>query len=136
MSGKRLWGFARASFGTAERFFERFFVWNYCPLAFLEASGKNRTPDKLPKSEQAALFSACDAALVEIVRELGVSHVVGIGAFAAGRAERALAGLPPRIGTVLHPSPASPRANQGWERLAREELGNIGVDWPDPLATA
>jgi single-strand selective monofunctional uracil DNA glycosylase len=136
VSGKRLWGFAQSSFGTAERFFERFFVWNYCPLAFLEASGKNRTPDKLPKNEQAALFSACDAALVEIVRELGVNHVVGVGAFASERAERALSGLPPRIGTVLHPSPASPRANQGWERLAREELGKIGIEWPDPLATA
>jgi single-strand selective monofunctional uracil DNA glycosylase len=136
VSGKRLWGFARSSFGTAARFFERFFVWNYCPLAFLEASGKNRTPDKLPKSEQAALFEACDTALVRLVGELGPSHVVGVGAFAKDRAERALAGLPLRIGSVLHPSPASPRANLGWERLAREELRNIGVDWPDPLATA
>jgi single-strand selective monofunctional uracil DNA glycosylase len=132
VSGQRLWGFAETSFGTAERFFERFFVWNYCPLAFLEASGKNRTPDKLPKSEQAALFSACDAALVRIAGELGVSHVVGIGAFAQGRAERALAGLPFRIGTVLHPSPASPRANQGWDRLARDELRGLGIAWPDP----
>jgi single-strand selective monofunctional uracil DNA glycosylase len=132
VSGKRLWGFAQGSFGTAERFFERFFVWNYCPLAFLEASGKNRTPDKLPKAEQATLFAACDAALVSIVGELGVSHVVGVGAFASGRAERALAGRGLTIGTVLHPSPASPRANQGWERLAREDLGNIGIAWPDP----
>ena len=132
VSGQRLWGFAEASFGTAERFFERFFVWNYCPLAFLEASGKNRTPDKLPKNEQGALFSACDAALVRIVRELHVSHVVGIGAFAQGRAERALAGLPVHIGTVLHPSPASPRANQGWDRLARDQLRGLGITWPDP----
>jgi single-strand selective monofunctional uracil DNA glycosylase len=136
VSGKRLWGFAESSFGTAARFFERFFVWNYCPLAFLEESGKNRTPDKLPKGEQTALFAACDAALVRITRELDVRHVVGVGAFAAGRAERALAGLPVRIGTVLHPSPASPRANLGWERLAREELRGIGIEWPDPLAAA
>jgi single-strand selective monofunctional uracil DNA glycosylase len=136
VSGKRLWGFAESSFGTAANFFARFFVWNYCPLAFLEESGKNRTPDKLPKGEQTALFTACDAALVRIVRELDVRHVVGVGAFASGRAERALAGLPVRIGTVLHPSPASPRANLGWERLAREELRGIGIEWPDPLATA
>lgn len=136
VSGQRLWGFARSSFGTAPRFFERFFVWNYCPLAFMETSGKNRTPDKLPKSEQARLFEACDQALVRLVGELGPKHVVGVGAFARDRAERALVGLPVRIGTVLHPSPASPRANLGWERLAREELRNIGIDWPDPLATA
>jgi single-strand selective monofunctional uracil DNA glycosylase len=136
VSGKRLWGFCESSFGSAERFFERFFVWNYCPLAFLEESGKNRTPDKLPKGEQTALFAACDAALVRIVRELDVRQVVGVGGFASGRAERALAGLPVRIGTVLHPSPASPRANLGWERLAREELRGIGIEWPDPLAAA
>jgi single-strand selective monofunctional uracil DNA glycosylase len=136
VSGKRLWGFARESFGTPERFFERFFVWNYCPLAFLEPSGKNRTPDKLPKSEQGLLFAACDAALTRIVGELGASHVVGVGAFAADRARRALSGLAVRISTVLHPSPASPRANLGWERLAREGLRNNGIDWPDPLANA
>jgi single-strand selective monofunctional uracil DNA glycosylase len=136
VSGQRLWGFVEASFGTARRFFERFFVWNYCPLAFLEESAKNRTPDKLAKSEQAALFAACDAALVRIVGELGVSHVVGVGAFALGRAERALSGLPLRVGTVLHPSPASPRANLGWDRLARKELRNLGIDWPDPVPLA
>ena len=130
VSGRRLWGFARASFGTPARFFERFFVWNYCPLAFLEASGKNRTPDKLSKSEQAGLFSACDAALDRIASELGVAQVIGVGAFAADRAKRALAGRPVRVGTVLHPSPASPRANLGWERIAREELRANGVDWP------
>ena len=130
VSGQRLWGFVRESFGTPARFFERFFVWNYCPLAFLEASGRNRTPDKLSKSEQAGLFSACDAALDRVVSELGVTHVIGVGAFAAGRAKRALAGRPVRLGTVLHPSPASPRANRGWERLAREDLRANGVDWP------
>ena len=130
VSGKRLWGFARESFGTPDRFFQRFFVWNYCPLAFLEASGRNRTPDKLSTREQAGLFAACDAALDRVVSELGVSHVIGVGAFAAGRATRALAGRPVRVSTVLHPSPASPRANLGWERLAREDLERSGVDWP------
>ena len=33
---------------------QRFFVANYCPLAFMEASGANRTPDKLPAAEQQA----------------------------------------------------------------------------------
>ena len=132
VSGQRLWGFIRDSFGTPARFFERFFVWNYCPLAFLEASGRNRTPDKLPKSEQAELFSACDAALDRVVSALGVTHVIGVGAFATGRARRALADRPVQLGTVLHPSPASPRANRGWERLAREDLRVNGIDWPDP----
>jgi single-strand selective monofunctional uracil DNA glycosylase len=130
VSGTRLWGFARAAFETPERFFERFFVVNYCPLAFLESSGKNRTPDKLPKGEQAALFAACDQALRRIVAELEPEHVIGIGAFAEARARQALQGTTPRIGTILHPSPASPRANQGWERIAREELRQIGILLP------
>ena len=48
VSGRRLWGWAAARFGTAERFFTDWFVLNYCPLALLEASGRNFTPDKLP----------------------------------------------------------------------------------------
>lgn len=129
VSGQRLWGFARNSFGTPKRFFERFFVVNYCPLAFMEESGKNRTPDKLPKAEQAALFAACDRALQRIVQELEPAHVIGVGAFAEARAQRALDGLPVRIGTLLHPSPASPRANQGWERIAGEQLRANGIDF-------
>src|SRR5688572_2537420 len=35
VSGQRLWGWARERFGTAECFFERFFVVNYCPLVFM-----------------------------------------------------------------------------------------------------
>jgi single-strand selective monofunctional uracil DNA glycosylase len=31
VSGQRLWGAIRAHFGTPERFFQRFFVANYCP---------------------------------------------------------------------------------------------------------
>ena len=63
VSGRRLWGWARERFETPERFFQRFYVLNYCPLAFLEASGRNRTPDKLPVAETRPLFDACDAAL-------------------------------------------------------------------------
>ena len=131
VSGRRLWGWARATFGTPERFFARFFVVNYCPLAFVEASGKNRTPDKLPKGEQAPLFAACDAALRAMVLALEPEHVIGVGAFAAARAEKALAGAKVRVGTVLHPSPASPRANQGWERIAAEELRQSGILLPE-----
>ncbi len=45
-SGRRLWGWARKNFGSAEVFFRRFFVANYCPLMFIDESGANRTPGK------------------------------------------------------------------------------------------
>jgi single-strand selective monofunctional uracil DNA glycosylase len=130
VSGQRLWGFARDTFGTPERFFERFFVANYCPLAFMETSGKNFTPDKLPKDEQAALFEACDRALVRLADALCPGMVIGVGAFAEKRANLALAGRPMRIGTILHPSPASPLANRGWAGLARQKLESLGVKMP------
>lgn len=127
VSGARLWGWARARFETPEAFFARFFVWNYCPLVFMEASGKNRTPDKLPASERAPLFSACDEALRALAACLGPRLVIGIGAFAHERAAEALAGAPHTLGTILHPSPANPRANRGWDRQAEADLARLGI---------
>jgi len=56
---------------------------NYCPLAFLESSGRNRTPDKLAASEKAAVFAACDRHLRAVVAVLRPEWVVGVGSFAA-----------------------------------------------------
>jgi len=76
VSGARLWGWAKGRYGTADAFFRRFFVINYCPLAFLEAGGRNHTPDKLPAREQAPLLDACDRALREWVDALAPARVV------------------------------------------------------------
>ncbi len=135
VSGRRLWGWARDRFGPPEPFFERFFVWNYCPLSFLEETGRNRTPDKLPVAERAPLFARCDAALAEVVAALEPRLVVGIGAFAERRARQALRGHDVAIGRILHPSPASPKANQGWAPQAEAELAALGVDLPPSEAT-
>lgn len=126
VSGARLWGWAKGRYGTARSFFSRFFVVNYCPLAFLEDSGRNRTPDKLPKAEREPLFAACDRALLDSIEVLRPKMIVGIGAFATKRAE-ALVGDEVAVGTVLHPSPASPRANRGWQEQAEAELAALGV---------
>jgi single-strand selective monofunctional uracil DNA glycosylase len=127
VSGKRLWGFAQQRFGSAAKFFEHFFVVNYCPLAFMEEGGANRTPDKLPKAEQQALFAACDAALAAITRELAPQFVIGVGAFATARAKLALPGFKGTIATISHPSPASPKANRGWAELVEKELVEHGL---------
>src|ERR1043166_8249168 len=60
ISGQRLWGLFARRFENAEVFFARHLVLNYCPLAFLESTGRNRTPDKLPALERERLFAACD----------------------------------------------------------------------------
>jgi single-strand selective monofunctional uracil DNA glycosylase len=127
VSGRRVWSWARERFGTPEVFFERFFIANYCPLSFMEASGRNRTPDKLPVAERAPLLKICDRALAEAVEALEPQFVIGIGKWAEECARRALAGLNIRVGRVLHPSPASPLANRGWAEQAERDLGKLGV---------
>lgn len=127
VSGTRFWGWARARFGTPEVFFERFFVLNYCPLAFLEASGRNLTPDKLPSGERSPLLVRCDEALRQTVEVMRPRVVVGVGAFARDAARRALAGTDVAIGCMLHPSPASPRANRDWQGQAEADLVAAGV---------
>jgi single-strand selective monofunctional uracil DNA glycosylase len=63
VSGERLWGLFRERFHSPEDFFEEHFVANYCPLVFMEAGGRNRTPDKLPIDEREPLDALCDAHL-------------------------------------------------------------------------
>jgi single-strand selective monofunctional uracil DNA glycosylase len=93
----------------------------------MEESGANRTPDKLPKAEQQALFAACDAALAAITRELAPKFVIGVGAFATARAKLALPDFKGTIATISHPSPASPKANRGWAELVEKELVEHGL---------
>lgn len=128
VSGSRLWGWARDTFGDAEAFFERFFVLNYCPLTFMEDSGRNRTPDKLPRAEREPLEEACNRALRDSIEALEPEMVVGVGAFAEKRVQRVCGDLDLSIGCVLHPSPASPRANRGWAEQAERDFEALGIE--------
>ncbi len=127
VSGQRLWGWARARWGTPERFFADHFVYNYCPLVFMEESGRNFTPDKLPRDERSALEDVCDAALRRVVGAIQPAMVVGVGAFAERRAHAALGTAAPTIGRLLHPSPASPAANRGWAEAADRDWQRLGL---------
>jgi single-strand selective monofunctional uracil DNA glycosylase len=129
VSGTRFWGWARDRFGTAERFFDRIYVSNWCPLVFMAESGRNLPPDKLPAAECRPLFDACNRAFARVVDVMQPSLVVAVGAFAEKRAREAL-GESVRIGRVLHPSPASPAAND-WSRVVDDELRALGVE-PGP----
>lgn len=127
VSGTRLWSFARDRFKTPRRFFSRFYVANYCPLAFFDESGANRTPDRLPLGEREAIISACDRALQRTVAWLQPRYVIGIGVFAETQARRALADADVTVGRILHPSPASPLANRGWAPQAAAQLASYGI---------
>ena len=128
VSGRRLWGWARDTFGTPARFFETFWVTNYCPLLFLDHLGRNLTPDKLSAVDRRRLEEPCDRALVRIATTLQVELVIAVGAWAERRARVACKELPLQIGRILHPSPASPAANRGWAAVATRQLADMGVE--------
>jgi len=127
ISGERLWGLFGQRFGKAEAFFDEHFVANYCPLAFVEESGRNRTPDKLASNERAALFELCDQHLRKTIEVLRPEWLIGVGDFAAQRAEKMFGEDNLKIGKILHPSPACPASNVDWAGRATAQLQKLGV---------
>jgi single-strand selective monofunctional uracil DNA glycosylase len=131
ISGERLWRLFRERFGTAENFFREHIVMNYCPLAFMEERGRNRTPDKLKPREREKLFAVCDDHLREIVHILEPEWVIGVGEFAMKRALAVFAkGQVPvqlGLGQILHPSPACPESNIDWSGKVTAQLQQLGV---------
>lgn len=149
VSGRRLWGLFRERFGTPDRFFREHAVMNYCPLAFLEESGRNLTPDKLRAAEREPLTRICDRFLAVRLAALQPEIAIAVGGYAETAlkrviqapdftAERANLGVEetplPRVVRILHPSPASPRANAGWAQAVTEQLAEAGV-WPPDSAS-
>jgi single-strand selective monofunctional uracil DNA glycosylase len=126
VSGRRLWGLFADRFETPERFFAEHLVVNYCPLVFIEKTGRNRTPDKLPIGEKAALLAVCDKHLCAVIAALQPEWMIAIGNFAWQRAAAASNGKS-KVGRILHPSPASPTANRNWAAIVTRQLQELGV---------
>jgi len=123
VSGRRLWGLFQETFARPDVFAQQHFVHNYCPVLFLDPGGRNLTPDKLPKTQIKALFDACDEHLSWIINEMQPPKVIGIGGFASRCLQRVLGkGHPTPVITILHPSPASPMANKGWDQQVKKTL--------------
>jgi single-strand selective monofunctional uracil DNA glycosylase len=127
VSGRRLWGLMHERFGDAREFARHWFVANYCPLLFLDATGRNITPDKLVLSDRAALFPICDRFLAILLSTLRPRWAVGVGAFARQRLEAVAPALGIEVVSIPHPSPANPVANRGWARQARAALRAEGI---------
>jgi len=127
VSGRRFWGFFADKFGQPDAFFADHFVVNYCPLAFLEDTGRNRTPDKLPAAETQPLEEICNEHLAKVVAILQPKWLVAVGGFAEKKAREVLGQAGVKIGRILHPSPASPAANRGWPEQAEKQLKEQGI---------
>ena len=135
VSGRRVWAWAQLRFGSAEAFFEQAFVLNYCPLIFLEAGGRNRTPEQLPRHELRALQAACDRHLAACIAALRPQWLIGVGGFAQKRLRALVEGehldnayvRQVQVGQILHPSPASPAANRGWADAVDARMAEYGL---------
>lgn len=127
VSGERLWGLFRERFKTPAKFFKRHFVTNYCPLVFMEESGRNRTPDKLRPAERAALQEICDAHLADVLDAVQPRVAVGVGAYAEQALLRVIGDKPVKVIRILHPSPASPLANKNWAATVTGQMEEAGV---------
>ncbi len=129
VSGRRLWGLFRDRFGESDHFFQSHFVTNFCPLVFMEASARNRTPDKLPKEERLLLDRICLEHLTKVIEILKPEFLVGVGAYAEKQLQEATAAMKTTITTtrILHPSPASPAANRDWQGTATKQLVEAGI---------
>ncbi len=127
VSGRRLWGWARDTFGSAEKFFCEHFVVNYCPLVWMSGTGSNITPDKLPAVEMAPVERACNAHLTAVIALLQPAWLVGVGGFAEERLRMVAGTGSAGITRILHPSPANPAANKDWSGAAMKALRDAGV---------
>lgn len=131
VSGRRLWGLFQDRFGSAGEFFKAHFVANYCPLAFLEDSGRNRTPDKLKPAERKKLFSVCDNHLIKLLEILQPEWAIGVGQFAQKCMQRITGDSKNlnhiKTASILHPSPASPAANRDWAGTVTSQLVELSI---------
>ena len=131
VSGRRLWGLFSEVYPDPGDFFAEHFVTNFCPLVWMGETGKNITPDKLPKAESEPVDNACRRHLAQMIQEMQPEFLIGVGAFAEKQLKTTIKEHLPaykgKIGKVLHPSPASPIANKGWAEAATKQLTDQGV---------
>jgi single-strand selective monofunctional uracil DNA glycosylase len=133
VSGQRIWGLMRERFGTAGSFFRAHFIANYCPLLFLDAEGRNLTPDRLRHADRDPLLAVCDRHLERVLEILRPHWAIGVGRFAEGCLRRVAGSLPlPKrsgleVAGIPHPSPANPAANRDWASRTAQVLVGLGV---------
>lgn len=131
VSGQRLWGLFSEKYPEAKDFFKDHIVVNYCPLIWMGETGKNITPDKLPKEEMKRVDQASRKHLAAVIARTQPELLIGIGAYAEKKILETVKEYFPeqqfKHGKILHPSPASPIANRGWAPQAEKQLKELGV---------
>ena len=118
VSGRRLWGLIKERYPLAHMFPKDIAIMNYCPVVFVDRgpTGKNIIPEKIEKEVRKKLESVCDCYLDDIISIIMPHSVIGIGQYAKKKLEKSMSRLEKDIyvTSILHPSPANPKANRGW----------------------
>jgi len=88
------------------------------------------TPANLPADARRKLNTACDRALIDIIRLLGVRTVVAVGKYVECQARsmlRTATDINVEVAMIMHPSPANPVANKAWSDIAAGQLTQAGL---------
>ncbi|KAF7265191.1 hypothetical protein GWI33_021384 [Rhynchophorus ferrugineus] len=81
-SGHRFWSLFSELCHIPEKFFKHAFLYNYCPLAFMDNNGRNITPADEKNKD---LESVCDQYFLKIINVLKPQMIVGIGRYVEKR---------------------------------------------------
>ena len=110
---------------SAEAFTSHCLVYNLCPLYFVAKSGKNVPLNDLEVSVRKRLIAECCQSLAEVIDLFGVKQVVCLGRFVETQVKKMSLGV--EVHFLVHPSPASPVANAGWDDIARKTFDTLGL---------
>jgi len=129
VSGERFWRFVQSKWTTADNFFQKCFVQNYCPLVFTTQTGKNITPAEFRSRLKKLVVSHCDSALLQTMALLQTTDIVAIGKFVYDRVNKIKNqhNLKVNVHYLMHPSPANPAANKGWVSAAEMTLNKLNI---------
>ena len=129
VSGFRFWNFVKTLCSTPDQFTSRCLVYNLCPLYFVAESGRNIPLNELELEVRKQLISKCGESLVEVLELFNVQDIVCLGRFVESQVKAIVRrrNLSVRVHFLVHPSPASPMANSGWDKIAIKTFQDIGL---------
>lgn len=120
-SGDRFWKFWESQCGNPENFFRNAFVYNYCPLAFMNSKGLNLTPADIKDFKDLELV--CDKFFLKVIELFEPHCIIAIGRYTEKRTQLLLKKekiLTPIL-CMPHPSPRAVN-NQNWHEKAKQFL--------------
>ncbi|XP_063985859.1 single-strand selective monofunctional uracil DNA glycosylase-like isoform X2 [Diachasmimorpha longicaudata] len=128
VSGRRFWELFKRLSRTPDVFFRHSFLRNYCPVALMDAGGRNITPAELKGPEYSRVIQLCDTVLGDVLKILKVEIVVGVGRFAEKRARHVVKAqkLSTQVVWIPHPSPRA-AGYQDWSICAQKHLHDLDL---------